>query len=86
MPKSDAPKGMETCNLSGLRYRTFEKGINLNQIQNKIDEAGSKFIHLNTIAATDKNLEEVNFATIGILVRKITPSSVDKRGNKESFT
>ena len=54
----------------------------MNQIQNKIDEAGSKFIHLNTIAATDKNLDEVNFATIGILVRKITPSSVDKRGNK----
>ena len=73
----------ENCNLSGLRYRSFEKGMNLAQIQNKIDENSAKFVHLNSIAGnTSKDLEGVNFATIGVLVKKVTPSSVDKKGNK----
>merc|ERR1712106_621859 len=42
---------METCPLSGLRYRSFEKGMNLAQIQNRIDESGAKFVHLNSIAS-----------------------------------
>ena len=74
--QSDLPK----CEYSGIRLRSYEKGINAESVRFKLGINNSKFTHLHILA--NGSVPKVEFATIGILVKKVTPSTVDKKGNK----
>ena len=61
--QSDLPK----CEFSGIRLRSFEKGINAESVRLKLGMNNSKFTHLHIIA--NGNVPKVEWATIGILVK-----------------
>ena len=61
--QSDLPK----CEYSGIRLRSYEKGINAESVGLKLGMNNSKFTHLHILA--NGNVPKVEFATIGILVK-----------------
>ena len=68
---------LTSCSHSGLRLKKREKPPEY--VDSLVD--GFKYLHCHYIA-TGHTVPEVEWCSIGVVVQKITPQTVDKKGNK----